>query len=262
MDYSKSYTKARSFFDKKFSSERKQVIKDLETLHYEVLQEEKNRNIGSSVYSGLGILGFSLIAAGVLAAPITGGVSTSMVWAGMACEGASGGAAVLHQGIKNSNVQSKIDSLRMKLREHEKTCKEMNQHFFEMVDKMKNKEKEYFYHTDSEQEMNYLLRQFEVLLEHSDTMKKFKSKNGAIYVLMSLQHLLKDVPFEEPNDEDKFAAVTFVIDLKSLLEDPKSRADLKRSGECKEEWLIEKVRQRYQEEHDDIGKVFKSPSFD
>lgn len=264
MDYSKSYTKARSFFDKKFSSERKQVIKDLEALNYDVIQEEKNGKIGSSVYSGLGILGFSLIAAGVLAAPITGGVSTSMVWAGLACEGASGGAAVLHQGIKKSIVQSKNDSLRKKLREHEKTCKEMNQHLSEMVDKMENKEKEYFYHTDSDQKMNYLLRQFEVLIEHSDTMKKFKSKNGAtcIYVLMSLQHLLKDVPFEEPKDEDKFAAVTFVIDLKSLLDDPKSKADLKRSGECKEEWLIEKVRQRYQEEHDDIGKVFKSPSVD
>lgn len=110
--------------------------------------------------------------------------------------------------------------------------------------------------------MNYLLKQFEVLLEHSDTMKKFKAKNGDIYVLISLHHLLKDVPFEEPKDEHKFAAVTFVVDLKSLLEDPKCKADLKRSGKTQEDWLIAKVRQRYQEENDDIGKVFKSPNVD
>lgn len=100
MDYSKSYTKARSFFDKKFYSERKQVIKDLEALKSDVQQEEKNRDIGSSVYSGVGIIGWSLIVAGVLAAPITGGVSTSLIVAGLASVGASGGASVLHQGIK------------------------------------------------------------------------------------------------------------------------------------------------------------------
>lgn len=262
MDYSKSYTKAKSFFDKKFSSERKQVIKDLEALKSDVQQEEKNRDIGSSVYSGVSIIGWGLIVAGVLAAPITGGVSTSLIVAGLASEGASGGAAVLHQGIKQSIVQSKMDSLRKKLIEHEKTCEEMNQHLSEMIDKMEKKERETFYHTDPDQNMNDLLKQFEVLIEHSDKMKKFKAKNGDIYVLVSLQHLLKDVPFEEPREKDKFAAVTFVVDLKSLLEDPKSKADLKGSSECKEEWLIEKVRQRYQEEHDDIKEVFHSPNFD
>lgn len=258
MDYSKSYTKARSFFDKKFSSERKQVIKDLEALKSDIEQEEKTRNIGSSVYSGVGIIGWGLIVAGVLAAPITGGVSTSLIVAGLASKGASSGAFVLHQGIKQSIVQSKMDSLRKRLIEHEKTCKEMNNHLLEMVDRMKF----FFYHTDPDQEMNYLLKQFEVLLEHSDKMKKFKARTGEIYVLISLQNLLEDVPFGVPRDEDKFAAVTFVVDLKSLLEDPKSKADLKGSSECKEEWLIEKVRQRYQEEHDDIKKVFHSPNFD
>lgn len=262
MDYSKSYRKARSFFDKNYSSERKQVIKDLEALESDVQQEEKNRNIGSKVYSVVGIIGCGLIMAGVLAAPITGGVSTSLIVAGLATEGASVGATVLHHGIKQSIVQSKMDSLRKKLKEHEKTCEEMNQHLSEMIDRMEKKEKETFYHTDLDQKMNYLLQQFEVLLEHSDKMKKFKSKTGDIYVLISLQNLLKDVPFEEPRDEDKFAAVTFVVDLKSLLEDPESKADLKGSVECKEEWLIEKVRQRYQEEHDDIKKVLHSPNFD
>lgn len=151
MDYSKSYTKAKSFFDKKFSSERKQVIKDLEALKSDVQQEEKNRDIGSSVYSGVGIIGWSLIVAGVLAAPITGGVSTSLIVAGLASEGASGGASVLHQGIKQSIVQSKMDSLRKKLKEHEKTCEEMNQHLSEMIDKMEKKERETFYHTDPDQ---------------------------------------------------------------------------------------------------------------
>lgn len=33
----------------------------------------------------------------------------------------------------------------------------------------------------------------------------------------------------------------FVVDLNFLLEDLKSKVDLKGSGECKEEWLIEKV---------------------
>lgn len=142
-----------------------------------------------------------------------------------------------------------------------KPVKKMNQHLSEMIDKMEKKERETFYHTDPDQKMNDLLKQFEVLIEHSDKMKKFKAKNGDIYVLISLQHLLKDVPFEEPREKDKFAAVTFVVDLKSLLEDPKSKADLKGSGECKEEWLIEKVRQRYQEEYDDIKKVIHSPNF-
>lgn len=262
MDYSKSYTKAKSFFDQTFSPERKQVIKDLDALNFDVLQEEKNRNIGTSVYSAVGILGLSLIAAGVLAAPITGGISTTMVLAGVACEGASGGVSFLHRGIKNGIVQSKIDSLRKKMREHEKTCKEMNQELFEMVDNLEKNEKKYCFDTDSDKKMNYLLKRFEVLLEHSDTMKKFKAKNGDIYVLISLHHLLKDVPFEEPKDEHKFAAVTFVVDLKSLLEDPKCKADLKRSGKTQEDWLIAKVRQRYQEENDDIGKVFKSPNVD
>lgn len=261
MDYSKSYTKARSFFDTEFSSERKQVIKDLEALELDVQQEEKNRNIGFSVYSGVGIIGWGLIMAGVLAAPITGGVSTSLIVAGLASEGASGGASFLHHGIKKSIVQSKMGSLRKKLREHEKTCEEMNQHLSEMIDRMEKREMEIFYHTDPDQEMKYLLKQFKVLLEHSDKMKKFKAKTGDIYVLISLQNLLKDVSFKEPRDEDKFAAVTFVVDLKSLLEDPKSKADLKGSGECKEEWLIEKVRQRYQEEYDDIKKVIHSPNF-
>lgn len=141
MDYSKSYTKAKSFFDQTFSPERKQVIKDLDALNFDVLQEEKNRNIGTSVYSAVGILGLSLIAAGVLAAPITGGISTTMVLAGVACEGASGGVSFLHRGIKNGIVQSKIDSLRTKMREHEKTCKEMNQELFEMVDNLEKMRK-------------------------------------------------------------------------------------------------------------------------
>lgn len=33
----------------------------------------------------------------------------------------------------------------------------------------------------------------------------------------------------------------FVVDLKFLLEDLKSKVDLKGNSECKEEWLIEKV---------------------
>lgn len=104
----------------------------------DVQKEEKNRNIGFSVYSGVGIIGWGLIMAGVLAAPITGGVSTSLI-VGLASEGASGGASFLHHGIKKSIVQIKMGSLRKKLREHEKSCEEMNQHLSEMIDRMEKR---------------------------------------------------------------------------------------------------------------------------
>lgn len=262
MPNSQPYTKAKTFFEKEFSPERKKVIEGFKMLNFEIQQEEKNHRIGSSVYSKVGLIGVTLIMLGVIGTPITAGISSSLSAFGFACGGASGGAAVLHDKIKKGIQRNKIDSLRSSLRNHEKTCKDMNQQLFAMVNSMEKKEKEHFYNAGPDKEMNFILKQFETILEHSDTMKKFKAKNGDIYVLMSVQELLKDLPFEQPRDKDKFTAVTFVIDLKSLLEDPKSMADLQKSGKTKEEWLIENVLQRYQEEYDDIKKVFKSPDFD
>lgn len=176
MPNSQPYTKAKTFFEKEFSPERKKVIEGFKMLNFEIQQEEKNHRIGSSVYSKVGLIGVTLIMLGVIGTPITAGISSSLSAFGFACGGASGGAAVLHDKIKKGIQRNKIDSLRSSLRNHEKTCKDMNQQLFAMVNSMEKKEKEHFYNAGPDKEMNFILKQFETILEHSDTMKKFKAK--------------------------------------------------------------------------------------
>lgn len=109
MAYIQSYTKAKFFFEKEFSPERKKVIEGFKLLNFEIQQEEKNHRIGFSAYFSVGLIGGTLIMLGVFGTPITGGISSSLVAVGFACAGgASGGAAVLHDKIKKEIKRNKI----------------------------------------------------------------------------------------------------------------------------------------------------------
>lgn len=68
-------------------------------------------------------------------------------------------------------------------------------------------------------------------------------------ILIALRELLKDI---YPYDENKYAAVTFVVDLDSLLSDAKKLPDDAKKSLCNEAWVIKNVIKRYKLELDDM----------
>lgn len=252
-----SYVKAERFFTHSFSQERKKVIDDLTTFKDRIQREQNIQDVGSYAYTGVGILGGALIVGGIILAPFTAGTSLSVTAAGVACGVSSNFATGLHEGIKYSIVQGKKSNFRKTVKEHEKTCLKLNQHLMSLIDDLKRQDEvNDFEHTNPSEEFKSLLSKFESIIDKSESLQKFKTKEGDIYILVTVERLLKRVPFNSLK-ANSFAAVTFVVDLNLITSDASKTADCDKEGLCTEASIIESVKKQYQREYDKLSQFFQ-----
>lgn len=253
-----SYVKAKRFFTHSFSLERKRVIDDLTTFKDRIQREQNIQDVGSYAYTGVGILGGALIVGGIIAAPFTAGASLSVTAAGMACGVSAGIATGLHEEIKDSIVQGKRSNFLKTIKEHERTCLNLNKQLISLIEDLKRQDEiNAFEHTNPSEEFESLLSQFEAIIDKSESVQKFKTKEGDIYILVTLERLLKTVSFNSLKENDSFAAVTFVVDLNVIISDALRTADCNKEGLCNEAWIIESVKKRYQREYDELSQFFQ-----
>lgn len=253
-----SYVKAKRLFTHSFSLERKKVIDDLTTFKDGIQREQNIQDIGSYMYTGVGILGGALTLVGIVAAPFTAGASLAVTAAGVACGASSGIATVLHEEIKDSEVQEKRSNFIKTVKEHERICLMLNQHLISLIKDLKRQDEiNAFEHTNPSKEFKSLLSQFEAIIDKSESIQKFKTKEGDIYILVTLERLLKTVLFNSLKAKDSFAAVTFVVDLNLIISDALKTADCNKEGLCNEAWIIERVKKRYQREYDELSQFFQ-----
>lgn len=255
-----SYVKAKQFFTKSFAPGRKKVSEDLTTFKDAIQREHDNQNIGSYAYTGVGILGGALFLGGLVAAPFTAGASLSVSAAGWACGLSYGLATGLHDEIKHRIVKGKTSNFIKTLKEHERSCLKMNQHLISLIEDLKRQDEiNTFEHRNPGEEFKILLSQFEAIIEKSETIQQFKTKEGNIYILVTLERLLKKVSFNSLKaEEESFAAVTFIVDLNSIISDAFKTPDCNKEGLCNEAWIIETVIKRYKREYDELSQCFKS----
>lgn len=253
-----SYVKAKRFFTHSFSLERKKVIDDLTTFKDRIQREQNIQDVGSYAYTGVGILGGALTLGGIIAAPFTAGASLAVTAAGVACGVSAGIATGLHDEIKDSIVKGKRSNFIKTIKEHERICLKLNQHLISLIEDLKRQDEiNAFEHTNPSEEFKSLLSQFEAIIDKSESIQKFKTNEGDIYILVTLERLLKKVSFNSLKAKDSFAAVTFVVDLNVIISDALRTADCNKEGLCNEAWIIESVKKRYQREYDELSQFFQ-----
>lgn len=258
MDSFTSYGKAKRVFANSFSQERKKVIDDLTTFKDRIQREQNIQDVGSYAYTGVAILGGVLSLGGIIAAPFTAGASLAVTAAGVACGVSAGIATGLHDEIKDSIVKGKRSNFIKTIKEHERTCLKLNQHLISLIEDLKRQDEiNAFEHTNPSEGFKSLLSQLEAIIDKSESIQKFKTKEGHIYILVTLERLLKKVSFNSLKAKDSFAAVTFVVDLNVIISDALRTADCNKEGLCNEAWIIESVRKRYQREYDELSQFFQ-----
>ncbi|XP_052674987.1 apolipoprotein L3-like [Crassostrea angulata] len=125
MEHLDSFVKARNFYDKTWSPERRKVLKELEIIRDEIQRQAKIHSIGSITYSSVGLVGGGLAIAGIITAPFTFGASLGLTVAGIATGVTSGVAGVTHGAVKFGIVKKQCNNAKMNLENHDKHCKEM-----------------------------------------------------------------------------------------------------------------------------------------
>lgn len=118
MDSINSYLRAREYFQNTFVPKRKQVIQDLRKLIDGIQKETIYQKAGSVVYSATGVVSGGAMLISLLAAPMTGGMSSLMAlgfYGGMV----SGVADIAHRGIKWGLVEILVDNAETTLKNHE-----------------------------------------------------------------------------------------------------------------------------------------------
>lgn len=118
MDHINSYVRARKYFQETFVPARRKVIQDLEKLKEGIQNETINQKTGSMVYSAAGVVSGGAMLISLLAAPMTGGMSSLMAfgfYGGMV----SGVADIAHRGIKWGLVENLVDNAETTLKNHE-----------------------------------------------------------------------------------------------------------------------------------------------
>lgn len=142
MDCINSYGRARKYFLEKFVPERNRVIQVLKNLKDEIQKETINQKIGSMAYSATGALSGGAMLISLLAAPMTGGMSSLMAlgfYGGMV----SGVADIAHRGIKWGIVVNLVDNAETTLKNHEITYSNLKQDYLlkliEDIEAIRNK---------------------------------------------------------------------------------------------------------------------------
>lgn len=128
MDCINSYAKARKFFDEEFAPERERVIQLLENLKQTIQNKTINQKQGSMAYSAAGVLSGGAMLVSLLAAPMTGGMSTLMTfgfYGGMV----SGVADVSHRYNKWTTIKKLVGNAVTILKAHEITFSDLKQKF-------------------------------------------------------------------------------------------------------------------------------------
>lgn len=125
MEYLDSFANARHFYDETWATERREILKELESIRNEVQRQATIHSIGSITYSSVGLVGGGLAIAGIITAPFTFGVSLGLTVAGVATGVTSGVAGVTHGAVKTGIVKKQCNNAKTSLENHDKHCKEM-----------------------------------------------------------------------------------------------------------------------------------------
>lgn len=84
-------------------------------------------------------------------------------------------------------------------------------------------------------EMDHFLLQLERAIKKTGTIQTYKTKDGTILILITLQRILQNVQL----DGQILVPLTFIVNLKSLITDAKDLTNLIKDGCYNETWLVE-----------------------
>nr|XP_022304339.1 uncharacterized protein LOC111111574 [Crassostrea virginica] len=117
---------AEYFFRNFWGKERQELIKELIEIRDSIQVLIKTHNCGKVVYSSYGLAGEILGGLGAVAAPFTGGASLALVTVGTALGVTSSVADLTHNAIKSSKISTQCENAQKKLSSHEQVCNNMN----------------------------------------------------------------------------------------------------------------------------------------
>lgn len=120
-----SFVKARDYYKETWATERREILKELESFRDEIQRQAKIHSIGSITYSSVGLVGGGLAIAGIVTAPFTFGASLGLTVAGIVTGVTSGVAGVTHGAVKFGIVKKQCNNAKTSLENHDKSCKEM-----------------------------------------------------------------------------------------------------------------------------------------
>lgn len=149
--------------------------------------------------------------------------------------------------IKSDPVHGKQLNITKNFLKQKRSCFELNHRLNSLIKTNEvHGDMNGFKQTDSGVKFNVLFKRFEALIDKSDVIEKFKTKNGDIYMLISLERISKSVLFNASKALDSLVPVTFIVDLKSLTSDALKTTDLDKIGICNDVWLIDYVLKQLQ----------------
>lgn len=103
-----SFVKARDYYKETWATERREILKELESFRDEIQRQAKIHSIGSITYSSVGLVGGGLAIGGIVTAPFTFGASLGLTVAGIVTGVTSGVAGVTHGAVKFGIVKKTV----------------------------------------------------------------------------------------------------------------------------------------------------------
>lgn len=133
------YPRTKLFFHSKFAPERRKVLVVLVSIRNDIQEEERRHAIGNAAYKSVGSVGFGLLIAGIIAAPITLGASLALSGASAAASVSSVAASIIHRAVKAKKIKEKISNAQSSLENHEKICFQMYKLFCMLKEDMRSR---------------------------------------------------------------------------------------------------------------------------
>lgn len=162
-----------------------------------------------------------------------------------ACTVSSNAAAGALEDIKSEPVHGKQLNFTKNYLKQKRPCFELNHRLNSLIKTTEVQgDMNDFKQRDSGVAFKILFKQFEAMIDKSKVINKFKTQNGDIYMLISLERVSKSVLFNASKALDSFEPVTFIVDLKSVISDALESTDFDAERNCNEAWVIEHVLKR------------------